>query len=431
MAEAGWWNPLRAVLIAGSVVYGLGLVLTSSCASNGWVDPDRLYHLCYSDVPVLYELRGLADGLIPYLEWPQGAQPLEYPVLIGGFMYVAAGITSALTGAGTSAVVFYYVTAIALFAFFLVALAATSLTVRGRMWDGMLLAVAPSVALASTINWDWLAVALTALALLAWSRRMPLWAGVALGLAVSAKFYPLLLLGPMFLLCFRAGRLRQWALLATATVGSWAVVNIPLAVASPEGWSYFFRFSAERGQDYGSVWLALEIAGLDLSGVNALALGSFVALCAGIAALILMAPVRPRVAQVAFLIIAAFLVTNKVYSPQFVLWLLPLAVLARPRWRDIIWWQVAEVVYFVSIWWYLVSFTEAKTGLPESVYAVAILVHIVATLALAALVVRDILIPRFDPVRSDGVPLHQDDPGGGVLDGAKDRWALRRRSSTV
>ena len=34
-----------------------------------------------------------------------------------------------------------------------------------------------------------------------------------------------------------------------------------------------------------------------------------------------------------FLIVVAFTLTNKVYSPQYSLWLVPLAVMARPRWR--------------------------------------------------------------------------------------------------
>ena len=34
----------------------------------------------------------------------------------------------------------------------------------------------------------------------------------------------------------------------------------------------------------------------------------------------------------AVLVVAAFAITNKVYSPQYVLWLLPLAAMARPRW---------------------------------------------------------------------------------------------------
>jgi uncharacterized membrane protein len=172
--------------------------------------------------------------------------------------------------------------------------------------------------------------------------------------------------------------------------------------------------------------LALQTAGFGIptDSLNMVATGIFAVACIGIAALILLAPKRPRVAQVSFLVIAAFILTNKVYSPQFVLWLLPLAILARPRWRDIMWWQAAEVVYFIAIWWYLTGLTDGAKGLPEPFYTLAIAIHLAATAALAGLVVRDIWWPRHDPVRI-ARPDHSDDPGGGVLDTAPDRFALR------
>jgi uncharacterized membrane protein len=113
--------------------------------------------------------------------------------------------------------------------------------------------------------------------------------------------------------------------------------------------------------------------------------------------------VQPRVGQVLFLVVAAFLLTNKVYSPQYVVWLIPLAVLARPRWRDLLIWQGAEVVYFVSIWLYLAGLdSEEAKGLSQEAYAVAILIHVFATLWLCGMVVRDVIQPRHDPVRNDG-----------------------------
>jgi hypothetical protein len=42
-------------------------------------------------------------------------------------------------------------------------------------------------------------------------------------------------------------------------------------------------------------------------------------------------------------VLAAFLMTNKVWSPQYVIWLVPLAVLARPRLWPYVLWQLAEV----------------------------------------------------------------------------------------
>ena len=411
-----FFTPLRIVLLVGTVVFWLGFLRTYPCMSNGWLDPDRYEAMCYSDVPILYQLRGLADGIFPYLSWPPTDQPVEYPVLIGVWMWLLAKITTLVNG-GSDPLVYYVVNAVGAFAAYLVALAATAQTVKGRTWDGLMMALSPAVFLAAFINWDWPAIALTALALLAWSRSLPTWAGVLLGLAIAAKFYPILLLGPLVLLCLRRRQYIPMGKLLLATVATWLVVNIPFMIAGFDGWKYFFTFSSERGQDFGSVWLALEDAGygVDPVALNRYAMGSLLVLCAGIAALVLFAKHPPRVAQVSFLVVAAFLLTNKVYSPQFVLWLLPLAILARPRWRDVVWWQIAEAVYFGAIWWYLAGLGENGKGLSEQWYAGAIAVHLLATAAFAALVVRDILMPQHDPVRSDGWPSHMDDPGGGVL----------------
>ena len=118
-------------------------------------------------------------------------------------------------------------------------------------------------------------------------------------------------------------------------------------------------------------------------------------------ALTLAAPRRPRFAQLAFLVVAAFILINKVYSPQYVLWLIPLAALARPRWRDFLIWQAGEVVYFLGIWFYLAYTTsgDKHQGLPTEGYQLAIGPHLLCTLYLCAVIVRDILMPERDVVR--------------------------------
>lgn len=439
-AATGSQAPARAlqvVLAVGTVTFLLGVLRTVPCIRIGWSDPDRYEFLCYSDIPILYSLRGLADGSFPYLTWPSGGQPLEYPILTGLFAWLSARVTSLFSAAGDP-VAFYLISLVGLFLTLLIALAATSMTVPSRAWDGLLFAAAPALALAGTINWDLLAVALTATALLAWSRQRLVVAGLLLGLAISAKFYPLLILGPLAILAFRRRRIREFSITLAATAAAWIAVNIPLALAAGEGWSYFFRFSRERGQDFGSIWLALDHwgHGIPAETLNTVVTISLLSLCGLIAVLIWLAPRPPRLAQVVFLVVAVFVLVNKVYSPQFVLWLVPLAVLARPRWRDFLIWQAGEVVYFVAIWWYLAGFSEGNTGLPVSWqvgsllvpwYALAILAHLLGTGYLCVMVVRDIIRPAHDPVRVDGAldDSDIDDPGGGVLDHAPDRLARR------
>lgn len=425
-----WWSPLRVVVLLAILASALGAAIDSPCSTKAWGEgSDTFSRGCYTDIVSLYWLWGIDEGVLPYVEDPAntGYEEIAYPVLTGAVMYVLGVPISDAWTPETRAQAYYAINAILIALLLAVAVWATALTVRRRPWDAAMVAVAPGMILASTINWDLWAVAATALALLAWARRYPVLAGLLLGLGASFKLYPVLLLGPLLVLCLRAGRLRYWYLTLGGAVMMWLAANVPIMVSRYDGWAAFYRFSSERGADFGSAWLVLRdafnidppIDQLNLWGAAALAV-----LSAGIGLLILMAPQRPRLHQVAFLTVVAFVLTNKVYSPQFVVWLIPLAVLARPRWRDFLWWQAAEVIYFFAVWWYIIGQTTPESGLPETYYWAAIAVHWFATAAFAGLVVRDILRPDNDPVRAS---LGEDDPGGGVLNNAPDWFVLRRR----
>ena len=435
---ATWWSPLRVVVAIATLSYALGYILDLSCRADGWRSPERYEHLCYTDISPLYALRGFADGLIPYLQAMPDGQHLEYPVLTGGFMQVAALMTTGIASVFPTdrmAVLFFDINVVLLFIAFLVTVVATGLTVRRRPWDALMVALAPTMILAATINWDLIPLAFIGLALVAWSRRHPFAAGLLLGLAVAAKFYPVLLLGGFLVLTIRTAKWRAFVLLVAGTAVSWLVVNVPVMLANLEGWSYFYRFSQTRGEDFGSIWFGLSQAGLPTvpaDSLNNVATGLFLVLCAGIAWLALAAPTRPRLVSILFLIVVAFTITNKVYSPQYSLWLIPLAVLARPRWRDFLIWQAGELVYFGAIWWFLVGYgIDDTTGLTGQEYTIAILIRVVTTLYFAAMVVQDILVPAYDPVRNDGFAEDEDDPAGGVYDRAPDRFTLIRHKAAA
>ncbi len=430
-----WWNPLRVLVALSAFIYAFGYFLDLSCRSTGWVSPENYEHLCYSDIPPLFSFRGFADGFLPYLQTAPGQTPLEYPVLTGVFMQIAAMITRVITGImpqAPASTVFFDVNVILLFIPLLIAIVATALTVRRRPWDAAMFALAPGVLFAATINWDLLPLAFAGVALLLWSRNRPFAAGLLLGLAVAAKFYPVLFLGAFLVLTIRSGKWRQLVALVSGTVLTWLMVNLPFMVGNFDGWAFFYTFSQNRGQDFGSLWFALaefELPTVPSDKLNTVATGCFLILCLAIAILALRVKQRPRLAQLLFLIIAAFAVTNKVYSPQYVLWLIPLAVMARPRWRDFIIWQVGELIYFVAVWWFLVGYgNEGVKGLTQQWYATAIIVHIAATVFFAVMVIRDMVKPENDPIRNDGFAEDADDPGGGPYDRAADVFTLNRAS---
>ncbi|WP_151477271.1 glycosyltransferase family 87 protein [Streptomyces albicerus] len=423
-----WWTPVRVIALVAIGMFALGMVQKLPCYDGAWFfgASSQYTHACYSDIPHLYQGRGFADGLVPYFDKLEGdMEYLEYPVLTGVFMEVAAWLTPGSGSIQDQEQVYWMVNAGMLMVCAAVIAVCVTRTHRRRPWDGLLIALAPAVALTATINWDLLAVALTAAAMLMWSRGRTLAFGVLLGLATAAKLYPVLLLGPLFVLCWRAGKWREFGTALLGAAGSWLIVNLPVMLLAPEGWSKFYTFSQERGVDFGSFWLILSQrmeSPLATDTVNAFATVLMLISCVGVAALALTAPRRPRFAQLAFLIVAAFILTNKVYSPQYVLWLVPLAALARPKWRDFLIWQACEVAYFLGIWMYLAYTTsgDAHKGLPEEGYQLAIAVHLLGTLYLCAVIVRDIFMPERDVVRRSG----DDDPSGGVLDGAEDVFVL-------
>lgn len=172
-----WWIPARFLALVVIVVSVLGMVQKLPCYNGAWFQPGspQYIHACYSDIPHLFGGRGFAAGLHPYVDRIPGTsgdlQFLEYPVLTGLFMQVAAWLTP---GGGTQQAQeqwFWAINAGLLMACAVVAVVAVSRTHRRRPWDALLFALAPGLLLNSTVNWDLLAVALAAVALAWWAAR--------------------------------------------------------------------------------------------------------------------------------------------------------------------------------------------------------------------------------------------------------------------
>ncbi len=437
--RAVFWTPLRVCLLYATVVLGAAWLKQAPCSDGNWTGSVQFTHLCYSDAVPLFGVHGLGDGAVPYLD-----AAVEYPVLTGAFMALAAVLGRGYEGLATAAGLlpqvppvhaYYMATCLLLSLCALVAVRAVLGASGPRPWDAAMVGLSPLLLVHAFTNWDLFAVALAASGLWAWARDRPVLAGVLLGLGTAAKLFPALLLGALFLLCLRAGRLRVWLRAALAAVGAWVVVDLPVALAAPGNWSLVFRVNSARPADPDTLWnIAITTAGGDLfdgplpEGGTPVVLNALVALCvllvvAAVGWLTLAAPVRPRVAQVAFLLVAGFLLVTKVWSPQYSLWLLPLAVLARPRWRSLLLWQAAEaVLWVVRMLWYLGA---ADRGVGVEWFFLAVVVRDVALVVLVALVVRDVWRPDGDVVRTSWPAV--DDPAGGPLDGADDRVVLRRR----
>jgi uncharacterized membrane protein len=438
---AKFWTAARIVMALCCLTLALHWVQKSPCSDGDWQGNVQYTRFCYTDVLALYYAEGLNEGKVPYKD-----HAVEYPVVTGYFMG-AVGLPVHALGEKYDSINqgmwFYDANALALCAL-AVATAGVILALRRRRpWDAAIFAVSPILFITATVNWDFIAIAFAAFGLLAWARRHPLLAGMLLGLGGAAKLWPLFILGPLFVLALRSRRVLEWGYAMAGAAGIWLAVNLPVLVLYPNSWLRFFRLNNERPVDWGTFWYIgrfldtkwnTGVAGdqgpfqwlSDHVGVlNWLSYSLFVLCCIGIALLCLLAPRRPRLASVAFLVVAAFLIFSKVWSQQYVLWLLPLIVLARPKWGAIVAWTVAEFAYFAAFYAELLG-AGGKPVIPEGTFVLASALRLVTVAVLCGLVIREIWRPELDVVRQS----YADDPDGGILDAALDApWVdgFRRR----
>ncbi len=448
IGRARFWTPLRVVLLLAVAMLTLSWLGKSPClaqyvtddgaAALDWRDGRQYVAMCYSDTVPLYGLENLDDpSAVPYRDpWfeneggpDQQVRYMEYPVLTGFHQWASARLADAwilVSGQLTwlpavlPVVVYFTVSASWLALAWLVVVWAVHALRPSRPWDAALVALSPLAVVHLFTNFDALAVAAATAGLLALARGRPWLAGVLLGLGGGFKFYPLLLLGPILLIGMRRWRdggspapaLRT----VVAAVGTVVAVNLPVALAWPAGWWEFFRLNQTRPADPDSIYFALSYfsgwAGFDgplASGerpvvLNAVTAGLFALCCVAIAVLTWYAPRTPRLASLAFLVVASFLLVNKVWSPQYSLWLVPLAVLALPRTRLLLAWMVVDAFVWVPRMYYYL--TPDNMGLPPDWFLGAVLLRDAAVVGLCLLVVRSVLRPAADPVRAIGL----DDP---------------------
>jgi hypothetical protein len=268
--------------------------------------------LNYSDIIWLYLRDHLAQHPRPYLDYP-----LEYPPLTGGLTYLlsfASGLPA------------YFALTYAILALGgLATVGALGGIAGANRWY---VAAAPGLLVLGGLNWDLAAIALTALALLAYGRGRDVWGTLALVGAVWLKLFPIVFLGAILVERLRERRWRSFAtIVGLFAVGS-AVINVPLARANQANWSYFFRLNNERGAEP-SIWTLLPPLTVHQINNASLALLAAGGIVLGLIALRSRAPVAPLLGAT---LLIWWLFVNKIYSPQYSLWVyLALALLAVPR----------------------------------------------------------------------------------------------------
>jgi uncharacterized membrane protein len=362
------------LILAGTLA--IGHALKAPCISGEWGDGRQYTRLCYTDIGPLLGKERLTGDRLPYLDpcaTAVAGSCDEYPVLTMWTMRVAAWAS------GPDVARFFYANAILLWLAAFATALCLYLMVGART---LYFVLAPTLAIYATTNWDLVAVAFATAATLAYLRRRDGWSGLLLGLGAAAKLYPALLVIP-----FVAGRLRdgetdRGVRLVAAAFGTWLVVNLPFAIAGTPGWWEFFRYNTDRTADWDSLWFVAchRLTGELGCPVDWPAdLGSPILFVAAFAIVwrlkALREPNFPRW-TLGFPVLVLFLLSSKVYSPQFSLWLLPWFALSLPSLRLFAAFELADVAVFATRFsWFgaLIGLDAGLAGAPIGAFEIAVL----------------------------------------------------------
>ncbi len=237
--------------------------------------------------------------------------------------------------------------------------------VAARRW--MLVSYALFVAITAPLlpwRYDMFPAFLTACALLAVLRERPMLAGVLLGLGVAAKLYPVVIIAAVAVFYLARDDRRALAWLLVGSAGVVALVMLPFLVLAPQQAFSFLTYHEQRGLQLESVagglaaltgvlrWtneqLAFNFGAMHLQSAFATAvLGWLLPLFIGSLLLMLWLWSRQfqhecqqtgrvrfdRLVACVVSVLLIFMATNKVLSPQYMIWLLPFVPLLNARQR--------------------------------------------------------------------------------------------------
>jgi uncharacterized membrane protein len=375
-------KPTVVLIFLSLVATLIGAVKFSPCEQSLWATPDQYVHACYSDIATLYGDRELDKDQWSYTS---KTNAVEYPVLTGTAMWLFARVIPS----GENETLNYFRVNQIFLAFLFIFIAFIVHRIRPEV--SYLSAIAPAAIASLYINWDLWAIVSMMLSIFWFDRKKYTHSALAIGISISTKFLPIFLLLPIVLILWRRNEIREIARYLGIAVATFLLINTPVMLTTPEGWLRFYQLNFDRGQDWGSLWYALSSLGVNLGNTNFFAILALAIAVLVISLLIFATKETLTLAEISFIVLALVMISSKVYSPQYVLWLVPLAVIAITTRTDVhaFWiWQIAEVIYHVAIWQHLATVTGAKFGLPLTGYALITLIRIAACLYFVVVLIK-------------------------------------------
>ncbi len=299
----------------------------------------------YSDITSLYFRDQLWHHRMPYFDYY-----VEYPVLMGWLIWLIGFVN-------TGVMPYLLATATVMLLCGLVTVWLGGYFKGANLW---LLALSPTLPLYVVLNWDLFGIMLTVAALLLFHRNRDGWASVLLAAAVWTKFFPIVLVPLVLFDRVLKSRWQDAALIAGVFGLVSLLINGPVALMYTEQgwqlrdtWLHFFRFNQSRGSEL-NFWTFFHGYQLTLQQINTL---SALLLIVGIGIILLLMwqgsrhrrGTGPELLLLASLAaIGWFFFINKVYSPQYSLWLAVLLALVAARPALAVAFAAVDLSYFAG-----------------------------------------------------------------------------------
>jgi uncharacterized membrane protein len=297
--------------------------------------------------------------------------PVEYPALTGLVMWLLSFLVSP-----SQTAIFDYYRITAAFQIVLLAVSAYLIFKLAGKKYGFYFILAPAVLYSLNRNWDIWAIAAMLLAIYLFEKKRFSLSAILLAVSIATKFFPIVLMLPIMIIFLRNKEFKLFVRYALTTAVAWVVINLPFVLINYEGWAYFYKFSAERGLGSASFF---EITNIILPSITFSSIHFYVlnilALVAVTTYFVKLKSV-PTLAATSFFVMFAFILFNKQYSMQYVIWLSALAVLTfsylKREHKELlvyvyILWQSFELAFQYSFFQKILTSTYANTATPMTI----------------------------------------------------------------
>ncbi len=297
--------------------------------------------------------------------------PVEYPALTGLIMWLLSFLVSP---SDTAIYDYYRITASFQITLFM-ASAYLIYKLVGKKYAFYFI-LAPAVLYSLNRNWDIWAIAAMLLAIYLFEKKKFQLSAILLAVSIATKFFPIVLMLPILIIFLRSKQLKLFIRYALTTAAAWVVINLPFILINYEGWAYFYKFSAERGLGSASFF---EITNIVVPSITFSSVHFYILnILALIVVTIYFAKLKsvPTLAATSFFVMFGFILFNKQYSMQYVIWLSALSVLTfsylKREHKELliyvyILWQSLELAFQYSFFQKILTSAYANTTTPMTI----------------------------------------------------------------